>query len=135
MYKRILRSMAFTSLAALAADPAIAQDIRADVGPLRIRIAREAPPRARYERRPPRPGRDYVWINGYWDHQDDRWVWLSGRWDRPGDRRHRWRGPRYRREYGAWRYEPGHWSNQEVVEDEDYRRWRDEHRPRDRRRD
>jgi hypothetical protein len=38
----------------------------------------------------------------------------------------RWIKPRYTHEYGAYRYEPGHWSNQHLVESEDYRRWREE---------
>jgi hypothetical protein len=49
---------------------------------------------------------------------------------------------RYVREGRAWRYEPGHWSNQRVIEGEDYRRWKEEnrgdrgrHRGRDRERD
>ena len=43
-------------------------------------------------------------------------------------RRAHWVRARYVREYGSWRYVPGHWSNQTVVEGDDYRRWRDEHR-------
>jgi len=119
--------MVLTSLAALVAIPAVAQ-VRADVGPLHIRIATDAPPRVRYERRAARPHREDVWIRGYWDRQDDQWAWVSGRWERPSDRRHRWINARYRREGRAWRYEPAHWSNQQVIEGEDYQRWRNEHR-------
>jgi hypothetical protein len=31
---------------------------------------------------------------------------------------------RYAREGRAWRYEPAHWSNQEMREGDDYRRWK-----------
>lgn len=135
MYRHIFKSMVLTSLAALIAIPASAQ-VRADLGPIHIRIATDAPPRARYEARPTRPHRDAVWINGYWDRQDDRWGWVSGRWDQPSERRVRWiratysrEGcPWYRRSNCAWRYVPGHWSNQRVVEGEDYQRWRSERR-------
>ncbi len=133
MLTRVLKSMVLASLALLTALPASAQ-IRADLGPLHIRIATEAPPAVRYERRGPRPNRDSVWVNGYWDRQDDRWDWVAGRWDRPSDRHARWVRPKYAREGRAWRYEPGHWSNQHLDEGDDYRRWRDEHRSdRDRR--
>jgi hypothetical protein len=127
MYPRVLKSMVLTTLAVLTVSPASAQ-IRADLGPLHIRIATDAPPRARAERRPPRPDRDSVWINGYWDRQDNKWAWLDGRWDRPSDRQARWVKPRYSREGNAWRYDPAHWSNQQVVEGEDYQQWRNEHR-------
>ena len=135
MYSRIVKSMLLTSLAILTVSPAFAQ-IRADIGPLHIRIATDAPPRARYERRSPRPDRDSVWINGYWDRRDDRWDWVDGRWDRPSDGRAHWVTPTYAREGDAWRYEPGRWSNQELVEGEEYQRWRHEHdRDHDRDRD
>jgi hypothetical protein len=127
MYNRVLKSMLLTALGVLTVSPAFAQ-VHADVGPLHIRIATEAPPRARYERRLARPDRDSVWIKGYWDRQDSRWEWVGGRWERPSDRRARWVNPRYRREGRAWRYEPAHWSHQQLVEGDDYRRWRDEHR-------
>lgn len=139
MSKRFLSPILFTSLAILMASPALAQ-VRADLGPLHIRIATDAPPRIRVERRLPRPDRDSVWIGGYWDRQDDGWAWSSGRWERPSDRRARWIRARYSREVCswyrrgcAWRYEPGHWSNQQVLEGEDYQQWRSERRS-DRRR-
>jgi hypothetical protein len=105
-----------------------AADVRADLGPLRIRIATDAPPRAQRERRPPRPDRDSVWIDGYWDRQGDRWAWVSGRWEQPRDRHNRWVKPRYQREGQAWRYEPAHWSDQRLEEDDDYRQWHEQHR-------
>ncbi|HEY6555225.1 MAG TPA: hypothetical protein VI669_17845, partial [Vicinamibacteria bacterium] len=128
MYRRVLKSVLLTSFAVLVALPVSAQMIRADLGPLRIRIATDAPPRARYERRTVRPYRDAVWINGYWDRQDDQWAWLSGRWERPTNRRDRWVRARYIREGNAWRYEPARWSHQQLVEGDDYREWRDRRR-------
>lgn len=134
MYKQVLKSIVLTSFAALVALPAAAQ-IRADLGPVHIRIANDAPPRARYERRTPRPHRDSVWINGYWDRRDDRWDWSSGRWEQRQDRRARWIKARYKKEGRAWRYEPARWSHQDLLEGDDYRQYRDERRAeRDRRR-
>jgi hypothetical protein len=135
MHKRILKSIGLAALGALIAIPAAAQS-RVDLGPLHIRITGDAPPRARHEQRSARPYRDAVWIRGSWDRQDDRWTWISGRWERPSDRHSRWIDARYRREGRAWRYEPAHWSYQQLVEGEDYQRWRDDQRSdRDRRED
>ena len=135
MYRRLLNATLLGGLALLIASPAAAQ-IRADVGPLHIRIATDAPPRAQYERQSPRPHRDAVWVNGYWHRQDDRWAWMTGRWDQPSDRNARWirakytrQGcPWYRQRNCTWIYEPAHWSHQQLVEGEDYQRWRSEHR-------
>jgi hypothetical protein len=131
----LLRSMVLTSLAALVGIPASAQ-VRADLGPLHIRIATEAPPRARYERRTTRPHNDAVWLNGYWDRQGNRWAWVPGGWDRPSSRHVRWINatytregcPWYRQQNCAWRYAPAHWSNQQLVEGEDYQQWKHQQR-------
>jgi WXXGXW repeat (2 copies) len=98
-----------------------------NAGPLRIRIAPEAPPPPRVERRPSRPSRNHVWIGGYWDRQGERWDWAPGRWERPEQRGSQWIKPRYQQEGGAYRYDPGHWSHQKVEEGEDYSRWHKEH--------
>lgn len=43
--------------------------------------ARFAPPQPRAEAAPPtRPG--FIWTQGHWDWQGDRYVWQSGRWER-----------------------------------------------------
>jgi hypothetical protein len=41
------------------------------------------PPPMRYERRPPPPGEGFVWIDGYWGVNGNRYVWVPGRWDHP----------------------------------------------------
>jgi WXXGXW repeat (2 copies) len=136
MLRRILRSVSLAALTAIVSAPLFAQLPPPPPIPplpnLEIRIGRQAPPRIRRERRTVRPSRDAVWVAGSWDWQGDNWVWIPGRWVVPEGRHARWIGPRYVREYGGWRYVPGHWSNQRVIEGDDYRRWRDEHR-RDRR--
>jgi hypothetical protein len=135
MNRKVVQSIVLTSLGLLMAMPAPAEVVK--LGPLHIRIASDAPPRAQREHRKVRTDRDAIWIKGYWDRQDDRWEWVSGRWEqRPSDRRARWVDARYRREGRAWRYEPAHWSNQQLVEGDEYRQWRDNNRSdRDRRRD
>jgi len=112
---------------ALSCMPAFAQvRLGVDLGAIHVRVAPDAPPPVRVEVRPYRPSRNHVWIGGYWDRQDDRWAWAPGRWEEPGQRGSRWVRPQYRREYGSYRYEPGHWSHQRMEEGDDYRRWREE---------
>jgi hypothetical protein len=125
MLKRILKSLAPLALLVFVPMPVAAQP-----GPpgIEIRIAHSAPPRARYERIPSRPDRESVWIKGYSHWEGNRWNWVSGRWARPEQPSHRWIAPRYVREGRAWRYEQPHWSNQQVREGDEYRRWREEHR-------
>lgn len=128
MQTRFVRLALPTLLALFASAPAVAQiRIGVDLGAVRIRISPEAPPPPRVEVRMSRPSRDYVWIGGYWDRQDDRWAWAPGRWEQPAQRGSQWIRPEYRREDGAYRYQPGHWSHQRVEEGEDYSRWRKEH--------
>ncbi len=128
MGRHLLRSAVLAgALAAGLAAPAAAQSFRVDVPGLDIRIGHRAPPPLRYERRPHRPGRDFLWIPGEWVWRGDDWAWSGGHWERPAHRDLRWIGPHYDRDADAWRYEPGHWSNQRLVEGDDYRRWREQH--------
>jgi hypothetical protein len=118
--KLILPAAMVTALAL----PAAAQ---IPIPEVEIHVAHTAPPHLRHEHRPPSPGEGYVWIGGAWGWQGNQWTWAPGRWERP-EGHVRWIRPRYTHEYGAYRYEPGHWSNQHLVESEDYRRWHEEKR-------
>jgi len=124
MLKGILMSMAPVALLALVSVPAAAQP-----GPptLEIRIANTAPPHVRHEHTPSRPDHESVWIKGYWHWEGSRWDWTNGRWERPEQRGHHWIKARYTREGKVWRYEPPHWSHQQVTDGDDYRRWKEEH--------
>lgn len=127
MQKSLARLVIPAMLAVLMCAPAFAQvRIGVDLGPVRIRIAPEAPPRPRWERRSHQPSRSHVWIQGYWDRQGDQWAWAPGRWEEPSQRGSRWVRPRYVREGRYYRYEPGRWSHQRMEEGEDYSNWRKE---------
>lgn len=135
MFRHAMRATALAFLTTtLLVVPAPASAQTLDLGPLHIRLSTDAPPRARYERRPARPYRDSVWIQGYWDRQQDSWSWIDGRWEQPRHANARWIQARYTREGCSWfnrrsnncrwRYEPAHWSDQRLVEGDDYRDWR-----------
>jgi hypothetical protein len=129
MLKSIGRSIAVMAFAALTSLPAAGQvDLRFGIPlpDLEIRVGTRAPPQILSERKPRRPGNDFLWIKGSWHWQSDDWAWRPGRWERPDKRGLSWVKARYARDGNAWRYEPGHWSNQRVIEGEEYRRWRAE---------
>ena len=124
MFRRILLSLAPVALAAFSAAPAIAQPYPPS---FEIRIATTAPPHARHEVVPQRPDHDSVWTRGYWHWEGSRWGWNDGRWARPEQRSHKWVTARYAREGKVWRYEPPHWSHQQMTESDEYRHWKQEH--------
>jgi len=128
MQRKLIRLALPALIAVLFCGPAMAQvRLGVDVGALRIRIAPDAPPAPREERRTPRPSSQHVWVGGYWDRQGDRWDWAPGRWEKPSERGSRWIRPQYHNEGGATRYDPGHWSHQKVEEGDDYKNWRKDH--------
>lgn len=130
MNNRILTLLLASTVAGGVSAPLMAQ-IQLPAPPglprLEVRIAQDAPPRLRHERRLVRPDRESVWVGGYWDRQENQWGWVPGRWDRPEVRNARWVKARYQREGRAYRFEPGHWSNQNVVEGDEYHRWKEQH--------
>jgi hypothetical protein len=126
MLKNILKFSALAAAALFMSGP-LRADIDIPVPHLEMHHIRVAPPQVRVEQRSTAPGSDYVWIGGYWDWVGDQWTWVPGRWDRPAERSVIWVNPRYEREDEGYRYEPGHWSNQRVVEGRDYTVWREKH--------
>jgi hypothetical protein len=126
MLTRPLQPAILISLLTLGGVPAAAET-HVDLPGVEIRIGHTAPPPLRHEKKPHRPGSDYVWLGGGWDWQGSDWVWVPGRWERPAYHHATWVAPRTRREGEAWRVEPGHWSHQKLVEGDEYRRWRSEH--------
>jgi len=57
------------------------------------------------------------------------WQWLglgSGPLDRPDAHGVKWVKARYQHEGSAYVYQPGHWSNQQLIEGDDYRNWQAE---------
>lgn len=67
------------------------------------------PPLRREYHRPPRPGFDFVWIDGYWAWHGGRHVWIGGRWDRPPHGHRHWRQPRWEHHHGGYIFVEGRW--------------------------
>ena len=102
---------------------------------LDVQITTRRPPPLRYERRIASPGAGYVYVRGFWNWDGGRWVWIPGRWDRPAVAEAYWIPARYVRTARGTIYEPGHWSNQQVVINDDVRNdryWRRQERQRQR---
>jgi hypothetical protein len=81
---------------------------------LEVRVTSGRPPALRREHQGHRPGRDYVWVKGFWHSGGRGWDWVPGRWERPAPSAY-WIAPRYIHVDRAYIYEPGHWSNQTVI--------------------
>jgi len=83
---------------------------------------------------PPRPGPEFVWVDGYWYPVGRHYRWHAGYWTRPPYAGARWIGPRHEggRFYnGYWegdhgRFEHRHdWDHDRDRRDHD--RYRDHH--------
>jgi hypothetical protein len=73
--RKLLHALAVSTLLLI---PAATANAQINFG---IRIGEPPPPRA--YRVPPRPGPDYVWVEGYNYPQGGRYVWHDGYWTRP----------------------------------------------------
>ena len=56
------------------------------------------------------PVAGYIWIDGFWDWDGDRYAWRTGRWEppRPG---YRWVPHRWDREGTHWQRHGGRWEH------------------------
>ncbi len=71
--------------------------------------------------RPPCPGPDYSWVDGYWDRNYGRNVWVAGYWTRVAPRYDR---PRYYERYER-RFDRDHDRDWDHDRDHDRRYGRD----------
>src|SRR4051812_28274845 len=76
------------------------------------------PPVARVERgQPPRPGPDFVWVDGYWYPSHNRYVWHRGYWTRAPFAGARWVAPRHE----GGRFFAGYWDGDRGRFNHDHR--------------
>ena len=72
-----------------------------------------APPPMLVEGLPPPPEPDAVWTGGYWTWQGD-WVWCAGRWMVPPRQQYVWVQPYYEHRDDRVIFLPGYWSRPDV---------------------
>lgn len=72
-----------------------------------------APPPMLVEELPPQPDPYAVWTGGYWTWQGD-WVWCAGRWMDPPRREYVWVQPYYEHRDERVIFIPGYWSSPDV---------------------
>jgi hypothetical protein len=87
------------------------------------------PPAPRAYRVPPRPGPDYVWVEGYQYPEGGRYVWHDGYWTRPPYQGAYWVDPYH----VNGQYFEGHWEGDRGNVAHDHR-W-DKSNQRDERRE
>jgi hypothetical protein len=76
------------------------------------------PPAPRVVRvQPPRPGPDYIWVDGYWYALGNRYQWHDGYWTRPPYAGARWMMPHHDGE----RFYEGYWEGDRGRRDHDHR--------------
>ena len=73
-------------------------------------VVASAPPPPRQEVIYARPGRDYVWVNGYWSWRGGRHVWIAGHYELPPRGQRVWIEPRWERRGGSHIFIEGRWS-------------------------
>ena len=67
-----------------------------------------APPKPLVETRPERPGKEAVWMPGYWRWNGHKYVWVSGRWEaKPRGRV--WMPGHWEKKPRGWVWVPGQW--------------------------
>ncbi|MGN6528184.1 MAG: hypothetical protein ACTHL8_17480 [Burkholderiaceae bacterium] len=72
-----------------------------------------APPPMLVEVPPPQPDPVAVWTGGYWTWQGD-WVWCAGRWVEPPRENYVWVQPYYEHRDDRVIFIPGYWSSPDV---------------------
>jgi hypothetical protein len=75
------------------------------------------PPAPRGYRVPPRPGPDYVWVEGYQYPQGSHYKWHDGYWTRPAYNGARWVEPRH----DGQQYYGGYWAGERGEVSHDHR--------------
>ncbi len=75
--------------------PVIVQPAPVIIAQPNVIVVHRAPPPLQVEVRPRAPGREYVWVPGYYAARGESWVWVGGAWSRPPRAGAVWVAPRY----------------------------------------
>ena len=73
-------------------------------------VVHPRPPKVVTERRPPSPGPEYVWIDGYQRWNSSKYAWQPGHWEMPPHEHAVWMAPRWQRREGGYVFTPGWWT-------------------------
>jgi hypothetical protein len=118
-----MRSLAKTTILLVLMLVGVESRVDAQVS-IGIRIG--PPPAPRVVRvQPPKPGLNFVWIEGYWYPVGNHYRWHNGYWTRPPYGGAHWTGPRHDGE----RFYVGYWDGEHGRLEHDHR-W-DHHKERD----
>jgi hypothetical protein len=85
-----------------------------------IQIGPPPPPRV-VRVLPPRPGPEFMWVQGYWYPVGNHYKWHDGYWTRPVYPAARWMAPHYE----GGRYFAGYWDGDRGRREHDHRSDRD----------
>jgi WXXGXW repeat (2 copies) len=83
-------------------------------------IVQQAPPPLIVEQRPNPPSGSYVWIDGYWNWDNQRYNWEKGRYVVPPQADVVWVAPRYETDAHGYRFTPGQWKKQTQTNGRGY---------------
>src|SRR5271157_1718368 len=88
-----------------------------------IRIGPPPPPRV-VRVLPPRPGPEFIWVDGYWYVVGNRYRWHAGYWTRPPYEGAHWVGPRH----DGVQFYAGYWDGDRGRREHDHHWDRDHDR-------
>lgn len=74
-----------------------------------IRYIDREPPPPRFERAPPAPAVDMVWVAGYWSWDGRAYLWVPGAYRNRPHRGAAWVDGRWDRHDRGWYWREGHW--------------------------
>jgi hypothetical protein len=83
--------------------------IAVEVEEIEIGCPPPPPPPMVIVKRPPRPSRFHIWIEGRHIVRSGKWVWVSGHWARPARSGATWVPGHTRRSREVWIWRPGRW--------------------------
>jgi hypothetical protein len=107
--RNLLKTSVLAVLLLVPAGPASAQ--------ITIGVHIGEPPPPRVYRVPPRPGPEFVWVEGYYYPVRGQYVWHDGYWTRPPYEGAYWVEPYH---IGG-RYYPGRWEGRRGIVNHDHR--------------
>ncbi len=105
------RTLLIPGLALLALAPAcvVRGRVVAPVPVVSVGYVEREPPPARFERIPPPPGPEHVWVAGYWSWDGRAYLWVPGAYQVRPRRGAVWVDGRWARRERGWIWVEGRW--------------------------